>query len=115
MAVIARFLGLFLTMILKKFVGMAAWLGGLVVLMFSSFYLLGTDVGAWVVEQLLDIVIYLLNLASFDLSIFNWLPYLNALPPVATDFMRYFGFDYCVSLVLAAIPIRLLIGFVHKG
>lgn len=74
-------MGAFFTAILGKIVSLAAWLGALVVAMFAAIWLLGTDLGCWFVESMLDVVISIMNSIDMDFELFNPGNYISALPP----------------------------------
>lgn len=111
-------MGAFFTAILAKFGSFAAWLATLVVAMFAAWWLLGTDLGAWFFEQLLDIVISVLNSINVDFELFNPAQYVSALPPEVVNMVGYLRVGESLAIILAAILVKVslqLIPFTRLG
>lgn len=111
-------MGAFFTAILSKIVGLAGWIGALAVAAFAAFWLLGTDLGAWLFEQVLNVAIFALNAVSFDSQTFNPGAYISALPPEVTNMLGLLKIGESLAIILAAILLRItlqLIPFTRLG
>lgn len=105
----SAFLGVMLTKLLTKIVGLATWIGALAVAIFAALWLLGTDLSAWVFEQFLDIVITLLNTISFNFDALNIAQYIPGLPSEIVNMMGFIGLGQALSIVVAAIALKVLL------
>lgn len=105
-------MGAFFTAILGKIVGLASWLGALAVAAFAAFWLLGTDLGAWLFEQVLNIVISVLDTIPFDGQTFNPGTYISALPDEITNMLGLLRVGECLAIIGSAIIIRILLQLV---
>lgn len=111
-------MGAFFTAILAKIVAFAGWLITLTLAMFVAWWLLGTDLGAWVFEQLLDVVISMLSSLDVDFELFNPGTYIAALPSDVTAVWGVLRLSESAAILLTAYTIRLtlqLIPFVRLG
>lgn len=111
-------LGAFFTALLGKFVGMATWLLALVVAMFAAWWLLGTDLGCWLFEQVLLLTIELLNGLNLDFSMFNPAQYVSSMPAELVQGLGLMRVPEAIAIILAAIVIRVtlqLIPFTRLG
>ena len=111
-------MGAFFTAILLKIVNLAAWIGALVVACFAAWWLLGTDLGAWVFEQMLDVVIFALNSADLTFDQFNPTNYLSSLPPEMLNVLGLLHVGPALAIILGAILIKItlqLIPFTRLG
>lgn len=111
-------LGAFFTAILAKFAGLAAWIAALVVAMFAAWWLLGTDLGCWLFEQVLLLVIAILNGLSIDFSLFDPGQYISSMPSELSSAITSLRIGEAFAIILAAIIIRVtlqLIPFTRLG
>lgn len=111
-------MGAFFTAILAKIVGFAAWIGALMVACFAAWWLLGTDVFAWLFEQVLDIVISVLGEIDFDFETFNPAQYISGLPPEIVNTFGLLRLGEAFTIIVSAIVLRLtlqLIPFTRLG
>lgn len=102
-------IGAAVTAILSKIVGFAAWLGLLAVAMFAAFWLLGTDLGAWIFEQVLTIAIAALDSIPWNAEVFNPGSYISALPPEVTNIMGLLRLGECVAIIAAAVILKIIL------
>lgn len=111
-------MGAFFTAILAKFATLAGWLLALVVAIFAATWLLGTDLFAWLFEQLLDALIEILNAFQPDFTLFNPAQYINALPAEVVQMVGFLRVGEALAIIGAAIIIRIglqLIPFTRLG
>lgn len=102
-------MGPFFTALLGKIVAFASWIGTLAVAMFAAWWLLGTDLFAWLFEQILDIVIAVLNSFDVDMELFNPGVYISALPPDVVNMLGLIRVGEALAIVGAAIVIKVLL------
>lgn len=105
-------MGAFFTAILSKIVSLAAWLGALAVAAFAALWLLGTDLGAWVFEQCLDVVISVLNSVSLNLEMFNPAQYIGGLPPEVVNMLGLCRIGESMGIIAAACAIKVMLQLV---
>lgn len=105
-------IGAFFTAILAKFGAMAGWLITLAVAVFAAFWLLGTDLGAWLFEQVLDVAISALNSISFNSQTFNPSTYISALPAEIGNMLGLLRIGECFAIIAAAVILKLLLQLV---
>lgn len=103
------FLGSFFSAVLAKFVGLATFIGALMVAAFAAWWLLGTDLAAWVVEQMLDAVIAILGSIEIDTELFNPGSYISALPPEITNMLGIIRIGEALAIISAAIVAKVLL------
>lgn len=111
-------MGEFFTAILKKIADFALWIGGLAAAGFAAMFTLGKDILSWLLEQILDVVIWLLNQIDLDFDLFNPAQYVSALPPEMVMMIGYLRIGECLAIIIAAIIIRIglqLIPFTRLG
>ena len=111
-------MGAFFTAILAKFTGLATFFIALATAFFVAFWLLGTDLGVWFFEQVLDLLISILNSFSFDLSIFNLSNYLAGIPPDLANMLGLIRLGEAFTIIFSAIVIKItlqLIPFTRLG
>jgi len=111
-------MGAFFTAILAKISGFAGWLITLAIAVFVGLWLLGTDLGAWLFEQVLDVAIAALNAVSFDSETFNPGTYIAALPAEVTNMLGLLKIGEALAIILAAVYLRItlqLIPFTRLG
>lgn len=111
-------IGVFFTSILAKFVTFSTWLASLAVAIFAATWLLGTDLGAWLFGQVLDVAIAALNSISFDSETFNPSTYIAALPQEIGNMLALLRVGECFAIIAAAILVRItmqLIPFTRLG
>lgn len=84
---------------------------------FDSFKLMIQDFFLWIVDQLLELVTFILS--AFDLTaITNSLPVLSSIPDEVLNMLGLIGFAQCMVIIGGALIIRLflqLIPFVRLG
>lgn len=110
--------GAMMTALLAKITAFASWLITLVVAMFAAWWLLGTDLGAWLFEQVLDIAISALNSIEWNSEVFNPGSYISALPDEVSNMMALLRLGECVAIIGAAVVVRItmqLIPFTRLG
>lgn len=110
--------GAFFTALLGKFVGMATWLLALVIAMFAAWWLLGTDLGCWMFEQVLLLTISILDGLNLDFSVFNPAAYVSGLPADTVNMLGLIRVPEALAIILSAIVIRItlqLIPFTRLG
>lgn len=94
------------TLILAKIVALLVWFGKLAVAAFAAFWLLSTDVGCWVVEQMFDAAISLVNqvdVSGFNQSLSAW----GSLPAEVLNVLGLLGAGEASAIILSAIGVRL--------
>lgn len=79
---------------------------------FVALWLLGTDLGAWLFEQMLDIAITVLNSISFDSATFNPGSYVSALPAELVNVLGLLRVGECIAIIAAACVVKLLLQLV---
>jgi len=107
-----NFLAMAFRFILKKFVDLASFHLKLILAFFVSAWLFFTDVGVWIFEQLLKVLLHALSAIDFDVHIFDILPFLNSLPSELLQALSAFGFGYALTLLFTAYTLRILLSFV---
>lgn len=105
-------MGGFFTAILGKIVSLAGWIGTLAVACFAAFWLLGTDLGAWLFDQVLGIVISVLNSFEYSMELFDPSPYLSGLPPDLLNMMGLLHFGEALAIIGSACILRILMQLV---
>jgi hypothetical protein len=113
-------MGLFFTAILAKVVAFAAWLASLAVAVFAAVWLLGTDLGCWLLEGFLAIIQTVLeSLPGVDgFALFNPAQYVSALPADVVNMVGLIRVGEALAIILAAILIKLtlqIIPFTRLG
>jgi hypothetical protein len=111
-------MGAFFTAILAKIVSFAVWLILLVVAMFAAWWLLGTDLGCWIFEQILNVAITALNTVSFDAEMFNPGSYISAFPDELTNALGLLRVGECITIIASACVLKVflqLIPFTRLG
>lgn len=105
------------TLLLAKIAALALWLGKLAALAFAAFWLLSTDLGCWVVEQLFDVAIELVN--EIDVSgIEQHLSAWGSLPAEVINILGLLKVGYAAAIITTGIVIRIglqLIPFTRLG
>lgn len=104
--------------LLGKFVSIAQIIIGIAVAVFTGAWLLGTDLAAWMLEQVLDLVIGILNAFSLSLDFLNVTQYISGLPPDVVNLMGLLGVGQAISIIIAAIVVKItlqLIPFTRLG
>lgn len=105
------------TLLLAKIAAVVAWFAKLAVACFAAFWLLSTDVGCWVVEQLFDAAIDLVrqvDVSAFSNAISTW----GSLPGEVLNVLGLLKVGYATAIIASAIGIRLvlqLIPFTRLG
>lgn len=105
-------IGAFFTAILAKFGAVLAWVAALAVLVFAALWLLGTDLGAWIFEQVLDVAISALNSITFSSETFNPSTYIAALPVEIGNMLALLRVGECFTIIAAAVVLKLLLQLV---
>lgn len=105
-------MGAFFTAILSKIVSFAGYVGALAVACFAALWLLGTDLGAWVFDQLLTVVETVLDSFTIDFSIFNPAQYISGLPPELVNIMGLCRIGESLGIIAAAVGIKVLLQLV---
>ncbi|SDC52346.1 Protein of unknown function [Cupriavidus sp. YR651] len=102
-------MGAFFTAILLKIVKLATWLGSLAVAAFAAAWLLGTDLGCWLVEGLLKMTQTALNgLPGTDaFAAMNPAQYISGMPPDLVNMIGLVRVGESLAIILAAILIKL--------
>ena len=111
-------MGDFFTAILKKVADFAVWIGGLVAAGFAAVFTLSKDIFAWLLEQILDVVIWLLNQIDLDCDRINPAQYISGLPDETVMMIGYLRIGEAMAIIVAAIIIRIglqLIPFTRLG
>jgi hypothetical protein len=111
-------IGIAITAILAKIAAFAAWIAALVVLMYAAWWLLGTDLGCWAFEQMLQLVASILNSITFDFSAFNPGQYISGLPADVVNMLGLIRVGESLAIIVSAIIIRVtlqLIPFTRLG
>lgn len=111
-------LSAFFSALLAKFVGMASWILALVVAMFAAWWLLGTDLGCWLFEQVLLLTVSILNGLNLDFSAFNPGAYVTAMPPELVQGLGLMRVPEAIAMILGSVVIRVtlqLIPFTRLG
>ena len=111
-------MGAFFTAVLAKITGLAGWIATLVVAIFAATWLLGTDLGAWIFEQVLDVAIAALGSFDFNSELFNPSQYIAALPPEVGNMLGLLRLGECFAIISAAVVVRItlqLIPFTRLG
>ena len=99
----------FYTLVLAKITGFAAWIAALTVAIFAATWLLGTDLGAWLFEQVLDITISVLNTISFDAELFNPAEYIGSLPAETVQMLGLLRVGESLAIVASAVVLKVLL------
>lgn len=102
-------MGAFFTAILAKIVSLAAWIGALLVACFAAFWLLGTDLGAWLFDQVLQIVISVLNSFDFAMDLFDPTAYFSGLPPDLLNMMGLLHIGEALTIIASACIVRVML------
>lgn len=105
-------MGAFFTAILLKIVNLAAWLILLVIAMFTAWWLLGTDLGCWLVEQLLDVAIAALNAVTFDAETFNPGAYISSMPADVVSMLGLLRVGEALAIIASACVVKVLLQLV---
>lgn len=111
-------MGEFFSAILKKIVDFAVWIGGLAAAGFAAAFTLGKDLFSWLIEQLFDLIIWLLDQIPLDFEMFNPAQYISALPAEVVQMIGYIRLGEALAIIVAAIIIRIglqLIPFTRLG
>lgn len=111
-------MGAFFTALLGRIAGFAGFTGALAVAAFAAAWLLGTDLGAWLFESVLDVAIAALNSFELDGELFNPGTYIEALPAELTNMLGLLRIGECIAIVAAAVLVRItlqLIPFTRLG
>lgn len=111
-------IGIALTVILAKVAAVCAWIIALVIAMYAAWWLLGTDLGCWLFEQVLQLVISILNTVSLDFSAFNPGQYISGLPADVVNMLGLIRVGEALAIIVAAIVVRVtlqLIPFTRLG
>lgn len=98
-----------ISFILGKFVQMAGFMITLAIAIFTGAWLLGTDLGCWLLDQALSLVEVILNSVAFDFSVFDLTQYMTALPAEVTNMLSLIGLGTGLGIILAAIGIKVLL------
>lgn len=107
-----------LSFILGKFVSLASILIAIAVAAFVGLWLLGTDLAAWVFEQVLNLVISILGSFNLSFDFLNVAQYIPALPDDVVNIMGLLGIGQALGIIFSAIVIKLvlqLIPFTRLG
>ena len=95
-----------------QFFAFLDWLYNLAVAAVSTLFAMLKDVGLWLFEQLLDLVTVILGALSFDLGAFDAQQYLGQVGADVLNVMGLVGIDTAVSVIVAAILVRVLLQLV---
>ena len=101
-------MGAAITMLLGKIVGLAAFIGKLAVAAFAAFWLLSTDLGCWLVEQLLSFAVEMISeidVSEFQQASTAW----GSLPVEVLNSLGLVKSGLAVSIIVAAIGVRLVL------
>jgi hypothetical protein len=104
-------MGLFFTAILAKVATFAAWIAALVVAIFAATWLLGTDLGCWMVEGLLKLTQTALQaLPGTDaFQALNPAQYISGMTPEMVNMIGLIRVGESLAIILAAIGIKLVL------
>lgn len=104
-------IGAFFTAILAKVVAFASWLILLTLAIFAGLWFLGTDLGCWIVEELLQVIQEVLDeLPGPDaFAALNPAQYVSSLPPDIVNMVGLIRVGEALAIILAAIGIKLLL------
>lgn len=105
-------LGALLSALFGKIAGALTWIATLTTALVAAFWLLGTDLGAWLFEQVLDIVIAALNTLDFDADLFNPSNYISVLPQEIGNMLALLRLGECFAIIAGAVVLRLLLQLV---
>ncbi len=111
-------MGAFFTALLGRLAGLAGFTGALAVAAFAAAWLLGTDLGAWLFEQVLGVAIMALNSFSLDPELFNPGSYIDALPVEVTNMLGLLRIGECIAIIAGAVLVKItlqLIPFTRLG
>lgn len=101
-------MGAAITMVLGKIVGLAAFIGKLAVAAFAAFWLLSTDLGCWLVEQLLTFAVEMISeidVSEFQQATAAW----GSLPGEVLNILGLLKAGWAASIIVTAIGIRLVL------
>lgn len=111
-------LGAFFTAILAKIVAFAGWIITLSIAVFVALWLLGTDLGSWVFEQVLSIAIAALDAVPWNTELFSIDNYLSGLPAEVLNMLGLLRIAECLAIIAAAVVLKItlqLIPFTRLG
>lgn len=111
-------MGAFFTALLGRLAGLAGFTGALAVAAFGAAWLLGTDLGAWLFESVLDVAISALNSFELDGELFNPGSYIEALPGEVTNMLGLLRIGECFAIIASAVVVKItlqLIPFTRLG
>lgn len=111
-------MGAFFTALLGRLAGLAGFAASLAVAAFAALWLLGTDLGAWLFDQVLGVAVAALNSFSIDAELFNPGSYISALPAELTNMLGLLRIGECLAIIAAAVLVKItlqLIPFTRLG
>ena len=95
-----------------------AWIVSLLVSVFGGLWAMLTDLLLWSLDQLLNLVQYIVNGLHWDFSSFSPVQYWNALGPDLLNALNLLGVPIALGMIVAALAIRFvlqIIPFVRWG
>ncbi|WP_051304636.1 DUF2523 domain-containing protein [Chitinilyticum litopenaei] len=98
----------FLVAIATKIATITGWILVALTAIFVCLWLLGTDLGKWLFEQILQLVVYILNNLDIDLTFLNPSEYIP-IPAEIQNVLGALGIDTSLGIILAAILVKLLL------
>lgn len=99
------------TLVLAKIAGLAGFFAKLAVLVFAAFWLLSTDAGCWVVEQVLSFAVELVgsvDASGLQQSLSSW----GTLPAEVLNILGLLRVAEAAAIIVSAIGIRLVLQLV---
>lgn len=111
-------MGAFFTALLGRLAGLATFTGALAVAAFAALWLLVTDAGVWVFDQVLGVAVGALSLIDLDTELFNPGTYISALPVEITNMLGVLRIGEAMAILASAVVIRIglqLIPFTRLG
>lgn len=95
-----------------------AWVVALLQSVFGGLWTMVTDLLLWGLDQLLNLVVYIVNGLTWNFSGFSPVQYWNALSPDLLNALNLLGVPIALGLIVAALTIRFIlqiIPFVRWG
>lgn len=92
-----------------------AWIGRLFVAVFAALWDLLADAFAWVVDQLLDLVVSAIASLADSQTVADLIaaaPALGDVPSQMVDVLHALGLGTCFSIISAALAIRFVLGLI---
>lgn len=111
-------MGAMFTLLLSKLSSIVAWFAALAIAVFAALWLLGTDLGSWIFDQVLQIATSVLNSISINQSLFDPSPYLSALPDPIVNMIGLLHLGDCLAIIAGAVILKItlqLVPFTRLG